>query len=53
MKNLETHVRIVCMFCGFHNHFTMPVLGEDTTVHHRCEHCDKYIIEMHTADVEE
>ena len=53
MKNLETHIRVACPWCGYINHFIMPVLGKDAHANHKCEECQKYILELHTAEAEE
>lgn len=53
MTNLETHIRINCIWCGITNHFIMPILGKDATANHKCKECGKYIIEIHTKESEE
>ncbi len=53
MKNLETHIRVDCKWCGYLNHLTIPVLGKDSNYNHRCDNCDKYMLEMHTQEAEE
>lgn len=51
--NLEYHIEADCKWCGFHNHFTMPVLGKDGAQQLECEHCHKFYIEIHSAEVHE
>lgn len=52
MTNLEYHFRIICMFCGWFNHLIVPVLGKNGSAQHACERCKRYIIEIHSAEMD-
>ena len=53
MKNLEIHVRVDCKWCGYPNHFTIPVMRKDGNYNHKCDNCERYVIKLHTMEAEE
>jgi len=51
MNNLE-YIRLDCKWCGFLNHFTIPILAKDVTTQWKCEKCNKFIIELHAKETD-